>query len=35
MSNVIENLGKLDRKVTLAIPKAEVEKVTKAASKAK
>ena len=26
MSNVIENLGKLDRKVTLAIPKAEVEK---------
>ena len=28
MSNVIENLGKLDRKVTLAIPKAEVQKET-------
>lgn len=25
MSTVIENLGKLDRKVTLAVPKAEVE----------
>ncbi|AVA36013.1 MULTISPECIES: trigger factor [Cupriavidus] len=28
MSNVIENLGKLHRKVTLAIPKAEVQKET-------